>query len=60
MIQQWKRKKENMQKIGANFINILLAPFLYKSVLAAFLYLHFGFVFFFGARLLEKKLFVKC
>jgi len=31
---------------GVNFINILLAPFLYESALSSFSLLHFGFVIF--------------
>ena len=42
----WKNKKNvslNIQ-LGVNFTNILQAAFSYDSVLAAFMYLEFGFV----------------
>jgi len=41
-------------KEGVNFINILRAPFLSKSLCADFLYLHFSFVIFCHQNFIKK------
>jgi len=45
---------------GVNFINILLSPFSYESVLHSFSLVTVWLCNFFGARILAQKLLVKC
>ncbi len=45
---------------GVNFINILLAAFLYESVLHSFSLITIWLCKFFGAKILVQKLLIKC